>query len=60
MQEKKGRTARVMSLNRQEWIGYSTQVEGLVLPKNRPQHHTNRIVNKVYEHSYRQVGRGDG
>lgn len=33
---KRGRTARVMSLNTQEWTGYSTQAEGLVLPKNRP------------------------
>lgn len=33
MQEKKGSIAGVMSLNRQEWIGYSTQVEGLALSK---------------------------
>lgn len=26
--------ARVRSLTRQEWIGYSTQVAGLVSPKN--------------------------
>lgn len=60
MQEKHGKIAGVMSLSRQERIGYSTQVEGLALSKNTDHKIILTGEKTVHEHSCRRVSRGSG